>query len=92
VSTWIKAKALVMSMYTYTQTPEHKRRSEDEFQTFMVVHSEHILTLIIELVMQAFIIGALIGGVSFMAAAYARAVVRFTSVMWTAVQDEPTST
>lgn len=81
-----------MSMYSYTQTQEHKRRTEDAFQTFVVVHSEHILEIIIEIVMQVLIIGALICGVSFMAVAYARAVVHFTSMMWVAVQDEPTST
>jgi len=79
-----------MSMYTYTQTREHKRHAENMFQTLIGVHSEHVFTVIVELVMQFLFLGALIGGISYIASVYARAVVHFTSVLWAAVQDEPT--
>lgn len=78
-----------MSMYSQIQTPEHKRHTEDTFQTFVVVHSEHLFSIIVELVMQLIFIGTVIGGVGFLAAIYARAVVHFTSMMWITVQDEP---
>jgi hypothetical protein len=77
-----------MSMYSHTQTHEQKHREEDQFESFVVVHNEHVFTIIVELVMQLLFIGALIAGIMFLAAAYARAVVHFTTMMWDIAQDE----
>lgn len=71
-----------MSMYSHTQTREHKRRSENEFESLVAVHSDHVFAIIVELVMQILFILALIIGVMFVGVAYARAVVHFTSMMW----------
>jgi len=79
-----------MSMYWHTQTREQKRLEQDEFERFIVVHSEHVLLVIVELVMQVLFIGALMACIMFLAAAYAHAVVHFTSAMWVRVHDEPT--
>jgi hypothetical protein len=79
-----------MSMYSHTQTREHMRRAETQFQSFVAVHNEHVLSIVVELVMQLLLIGALLALIMFLAAAYARAVVHFTSLMWMHVQDEHT--
>lgn len=84
-----KSQKQTMSMYTYTQTREHKRHAENMFQTLIGVHSEHVLTVIVELVMQFLFLGAGIGGISFIVSVYVRAVVHFTSVMWAAMRNEP---
>ena len=79
----------IMSMYSHIQTHEHKRHTEDAFKAFVVVHSEHLCSIVVELVMQLVLIGTVIGGVAFLATLYARAVLHLTSMMWMAVQDEP---
>jgi fructose-1,6-bisphosphatase/inositol monophosphatase family enzyme len=71
-----------MSMYSHLETREHKRRTEDAFESFVSVHSEHLCAIVVELVLQLVLIGALICALAFLAAAYARAVVHFTSMMW----------
>jgi len=78
-----------MSMYSHIQTRERKRRAEDQVESFVAVHNEHVFSIIVELVMQLLLIGALLAVIMLLAAAYARAVVHFTSLMWVHVQDEP---
>ena len=67
-----------MSMYFHLQTLEHRRHTEDAFQTFVVVHNEHLCAIIVEFVMQLVLLIAVMCGLVFLGATYLSAVMHFT--------------
>ena len=75
-----------MSMYSSAHTREQQHREDSVFQSFVGLHSERLVSVVVELIFQLVLIGVILCGMAVLALACA--VVHFT-VVWALPEHEP---